>query len=57
MTETEVQWKVTWFPPEGDRTKTGTEKQVLAIAAREAEWYPIVEYRVIEVGEWVMVDA
>lgn len=55
--ETEVQWKVTYFPPDrNDVVRTGTEKQVRKVAELQAEWNPIIETRTITVGEWEIVE-
>jgi len=49
----ETQWRVTWFPPEQDHvTKDGSEERVRRVAAEQAEWNPIIEFRTVEIGEW-----
>jgi hypothetical protein len=52
----EVQWRVTWFPPDApDRSFTHmSENNVRQIARREAEWNPLIEHREIVTGDWVM---
>lgn len=51
-----TQWAVSWFPPEGDKVRIGTESQIRAIAAREAEWNPIVQSRVVVIPDWQTVE-
>jgi hypothetical protein len=55
--ESEVQWKITWFPPDrSDVVRTGSEVQIRKQAQLQAEWNPIVESREITVGPWQIVD-
>lgn len=54
--KTEVQWRVTWFPPDrAQRQFTGTERAVRKRAEEEDYWNPIIERREVIVSEWEMV--
>ena len=55
--ESETQWKVTWFAPNGDVVRTGTEVQVRKAAELQAAWNPIIEKREIVVGPWVTEEV
>ena len=48
----ELQWRVTWFPPDGDTYRVGSEGLIRRLAAKQAEWNPVIETREIVVGEW-----
>jgi hypothetical protein len=52
----ETQWRVVWFPPEGDAFMSGPEAKVRAKARREREWNPIVESRTVVVADWETVE-
>lgn len=56
--ERRVEWRVTWFPfdaPERSQTSVD-EGKIRRTAEAHAEFNPIVESRVIEVGPWEMVE-
>lgn len=53
----EVQWKVTWFPPDrSDVVRIDNEKRIRYIAKQQADWNPIIEKRTIVVSPWETVD-
>ena len=56
MANEEVQWRVTWFPPDKfQQTRTGTEELVKRLATEYAGWNPIVESRIVITQEWETV--
>lgn len=55
--DTEIQWRVTWFPPDHpDRSYTGPEREVHRTADRVAEYSPIIERREVATTPWHIVD-
>lgn len=50
--ETTTEWRVSWTDPQGEKVRKGTEAEVKRIAQRNHEWEPVIESRVIMVGEW-----
>lgn len=59
LSETEVQWRAIWFPPDRpQRSFVGEEASVRRRAAEmdEVGWHPLVERREVTTTPWRTVD-
>ena len=58
MSRTEVQWRVTWFPPgrPDGFSQPCSGDQVRRLANEKAEYAPVIESRTVLVDPWQIVE-